>query len=246
MHRAHAPRACAPSRVHPLNVHCARAAHACTGRRAPARGGRLRQGRPAAVRAAPCSLAFPRLPSPSLAFPHLLSPPSPPLSCRCALREAHEARRGELAGFAFRGAARVLLEYAAFLSRLRLHLPCISLHLTCISVASRLYLARTGTRPSSRASACPRSPCAAASSKTPPPHSTHAPVHPPTCMARARLARTGAVLHLPCISLHLTCISAASRQAGDELLIASSATRCDLPPSPTFSLLLLPSLTPPC
>lgn len=28
----------------------------------------------------------------------------------CALREAHEARRGALAGFAFRGAARVLLE----------------------------------------------------------------------------------------------------------------------------------------
>ena len=41
-------------------------------------------------------------------------------------------------------------------------------------------------------------------------------------------------LHLPCISLHLTCISAASRQAGDELLIASSATRSDLPPSPTL------------
>ena len=39
----------------------------------------------------------------------------------CALREAHESRRGALAGFAFRGAARVLLEYAAFLSRLNLH-----------------------------------------------------------------------------------------------------------------------------
>jgi hypothetical protein len=37
------------------------------------------------------------------------------------LREAHEARRGALAGFAFRGAARVLLEYAAFLTRLGLH-----------------------------------------------------------------------------------------------------------------------------
>ena len=30
-------------------------------------------------------------------------------------------------------------------------------------------------------------------------------------------------------------------QAGDELLIASSATRCDLPPSPTFFFLLPPS-----
>ena len=39
----------------------------------------------------------------------------------CALREAHEARRGALSGFAFRGAARVLLEYAAFLTRLGLH-----------------------------------------------------------------------------------------------------------------------------
>jgi len=39
----------------------------------------------------------------------------------CSLREAHEARRGELASFAFRGAARVLLEYAAFLTRLSLH-----------------------------------------------------------------------------------------------------------------------------
>ena len=39
----------------------------------------------------------------------------------CALREAHEARRGALTGFAFRGAARVLLEYAAFLSRLGLN-----------------------------------------------------------------------------------------------------------------------------
>ena len=39
----------------------------------------------------------------------------------CALREAHETRRGALAGFAFRGAARVLLEYAAFLSRQNLN-----------------------------------------------------------------------------------------------------------------------------
>lgn len=39
----------------------------------------------------------------------------------CALREAHETRRGDVAGFAFRGAARVLLEYAAFLSRLSLN-----------------------------------------------------------------------------------------------------------------------------
>jgi len=38
----------------------------------------------------------------------------------CALREAHEQRRGALTGFAFRGAARVLLEFAAFLSRLPL------------------------------------------------------------------------------------------------------------------------------
>ena len=39
----------------------------------------------------------------------------------CALREAHASRRGDVAGFAFRGANRVLLEYAAFLSRLGLH-----------------------------------------------------------------------------------------------------------------------------
>ena len=37
-----------------------------------------------------------------------------------ALREAHEARRGGAERFAFRGAARVLLEYAGFLSRLDL------------------------------------------------------------------------------------------------------------------------------
>jgi hypothetical protein len=39
----------------------------------------------------------------------------------CALREPHPARRGTPNGFAFRGAARVVLEYAAFLSRLNLH-----------------------------------------------------------------------------------------------------------------------------
>ena len=58
----------------------------------------------------------------------------------CALREAHEQRRGALAGgtgyrvqgtralagFAFRGAARVLLEFAAFLSRLPL--PALTEH----------------------------------------------------------------------------------------------------------------------
>ena len=38
-----------------------------------------------------------------------------------SLREAHEVRRGATSGFAFRGAARVLLEYAAFLSRLSLN-----------------------------------------------------------------------------------------------------------------------------
>ena len=52
--------------------------------------------------------------------PHAASPSSASPSSS-GDGEAHEARRGALTGFAFRGAARVLLEYAAFLSRLGLN-----------------------------------------------------------------------------------------------------------------------------
>ena len=59
----------------------------------------------------------------------------------CALREAHEARRGGIAGFAFRGASRVLLEYAAFLST------------SYFLLLTSYFLLATGTPLFSRASA---------------------------------------------------------------------------------------------
>jgi len=58
-----------------------------------------------------------------------------------SLREAYEARRGEIAGFAFRGAARVLLEYAAFLSRLSLHTYAIGY--TSLACATADLFAKT-------------------------------------------------------------------------------------------------------
>ena len=63
----------------------------------------------------------------------------------CALREAHENRRGEVASFAFRGAARVLLEYAAFLSRISLNQLAVRYtSLACATADSVASLAESG------------------------------------------------------------------------------------------------------
>ena len=63
----------------------------------------------------------------------------------CALREAHESRRGEVASFAFRGAARVLLEYAAFLSRISLNSLAVRYtSLACATADSVASLAAAG------------------------------------------------------------------------------------------------------